>query len=104
MRPHTGSGIKTDIVSGPSNPEKPQYEENKENKENSENVQEEKSLWQRLGKLEKGLLITSVVLILAGIVVGFTLLGLALSWKPKTNVNNSGTLSMPNSNQAIVLK
>jgi len=101
MRPHTGSGIKTDIVSGPSNPEKPQYEENKEN---SENVQEEKSLWQRLGKLEKGLLITSVVLILAGIVVGFTLLGLALSWKPKTNVNNSGTLSMPNSNQAIVLK
>lgn len=101
MRPHTGSGIKTDIVSGPSNPEKPQYEENKEN---SENVEEEKSLWQRLGKLEKGLLITSVVLILAGIVVGFTLLGLALSWKPKTNVNNSGTLSMPNSNQAIVLK
>ena len=101
MRPHTGSGIKTDIVSGPSNPEKPQYEENKEN---SENVEEEKSLWQRLGKLEKGLLITAVVLILAGIVVGFTLLGLALSWKPKTNVNNSGTLSMPNSNQAIVLK
>ena len=101
MRPHTGSGIKTDIVSGPTNPQKPQYEENKEN---VENVEEKKSLWQRLGKLEKGLLITTMVLILAGIVVGFTLLGLALSWKPKTNVNNSGTLSMPNSNQAIVLK
>jgi hypothetical protein len=54
--------------------------------------------------LEKGLLIATVVLVLSGIVIGFTLLGLALSWRPQTKVTYSDTLNMPKSTQAITVK
>lgn len=81
--------------------ENPQ-EENPNNPERLDNGQKiseqevQESFWQRLSKLQKGLIIGGVIISVVALVVGLSLMGVALSWKPTVVVTPGGSLSTPN--------
>jgi hypothetical protein len=97
-------------LSGNKRAIEPLPEDNLNNPERLDNEQKigeqevQESFWQRISKLQKGLIIGAVILTGVALVVGLTLMGVAISWKPTVVVRPDGSLSTPNTKESVSLK